>query len=267
MNKVIVCQSSIEHLVLFFFSLSVAGEFLWLSVCRRLRRVFEGHVGCKPASEPAAERSDRDQVPRAAGNADTGGAVWVVQELRGWDAHERVCLWGFREVWGWCGEWFLLSVRLAQVCFIFWALSWTSVRTLMCTSSTFRRRVRRVRSKRWSASVERATATTPSASRAFSRYTREKPSSLMHSVQQNLFIYVTFTGAIVKHTILTEALIQMMSYGNTNNNTIKKTFSIRSHLHLILIKLTIYFHLLSFIKLIIIKETLTITYIYIFTFN
>ncbi len=141
-----------------------------------------------------------------------------------------VCLWGFRGVWGWCGKWFLLSVRLAQVCFIFWALSWTSVRTLMCTSSTFRRRVRRVRSKRWSASVERATATTPSASRAFSRYTREKPSSLMHSVQQNLFIYVTFTGAIVKHTILTEALIQMMSYGNTNN-TIKKTFNIRSHLH------------------------------------
>lgn len=81
-------------------SLSVAGEFLWLSVCRRLRRVFEGHVGCKPASEPAAERSDRDQVPRAAGNADAGGAVWVLQELRGWDAH--VCCEaseGLRLVW------------------------------------------------------------------------------------------------------------------------------------------------------------------------
>lgn len=59
-------------------SLSVVGEFLWRSVCRRLHRVFKSHAGCKPPSKPAVERSGRDQVPRAAGNANAGGAFRVL---------------------------------------------------------------------------------------------------------------------------------------------------------------------------------------------
>lgn len=72
----LVCQSDIKHCSP--GSLSVVGEFLRRSVCRRLHRVFKGHAGCKPPSEPAAERSGRDQVPRAAGNANPGGAFRVL---------------------------------------------------------------------------------------------------------------------------------------------------------------------------------------------
>lgn len=241
MIKVIVCQSSTEHLVLFFFSLSVSGWWIssalclsatpssvwgpcWLQTCVR---TCSWAFRSPPSTTSSWERrrwwsfSSRSRATR-------------VRRSRA-----RVCLWGC------CGEWFLISVCLAQVCFTFWARSWTSVRTPMCTSSTSRRRVRQVRSKKWSASVERAAATMPSASRTSSRYSREKPSSWciqFGNPVQCICLHVTFIGAMDKHTILTVAL----SYCYTSNDRIKKTFNIRSHLHL-----------LSFIKLIIIKWTIT----------
>lgn len=68
--------------------------------------------------------------------------------------------------------WMSFKCRLlcvSQGCFTFWARLWTSARTLKFTSNTFRLLVRRVRSKRWSESVEKATAMTPSVSKTSSR--------------------------------------------------------------------------------------------------
>jgi len=60
-----------------------------------------------------------------------------------------------------------------QVCSTSLAQLWTSARTQRCISSTSRPHARRAKSKRWSGSVGKATATTLNVSRTFSRYCQD----------------------------------------------------------------------------------------------
>lgn len=69
-----------------------------------------------------------------------------------------------------CASFINESICVFQVCFTSWAPSWTLARILRFTSSTSKLPARQARSRRSRGFAERATATTLSVLRTFSRY-------------------------------------------------------------------------------------------------